>query len=319
MMKIQAFNTNIHPIWDTMRFPFATPAISKLKSEICLWANSGITGGVVLGDGRTGKSISIGMIKEAIKLNNTNQTLPSITYRAKKRDKRTIAQCYRNLYRITGEKDKKGYSVEDMMDQIVCYILDLAAMHSNRQVLLFVDEFQRMTLDQLIVFAELQDELLGDYKALLNVFLFGNTDESDHILEQVKTPQYNFLQGRFFIQKYVFRGITNKDELSKCLRQYDTLRFPDIDGPTYTEHFLPEAFKSGWRLENLADLIWKTYLRVKKPERRTSWGMKYFTGTIAPLLSGYLKKEGVNRVNEAMVYRAIQASGLITNEINRVR
>ena len=33
-MKMQAFNTNIHPIWDTMRFPFETPAISKLKSEV---------------------------------------------------------------------------------------------------------------------------------------------------------------------------------------------------------------------------------------------------------------------------------------------
>ena len=76
-MKMQAFNTNIHPIWDTMRFPFETPAVSKLKNEICLWANSGITGGIVLGEGRTGKSTSIGMIKEAIKLKTTNQTLPS--------------------------------------------------------------------------------------------------------------------------------------------------------------------------------------------------------------------------------------------------
>ncbi|MAR90885.1 MAG: hypothetical protein CML06_08395, partial [Pseudomonadales bacterium] len=66
------------------------------------------------------------MIKDAIKLKNANQILPSITYRAKKRDIRTIAQCYRNLYRITGEKDKKGYTPDDMRDQIVWYILDLA-------------------------------------------------------------------------------------------------------------------------------------------------------------------------------------------------
>ena len=122
-MKMQAFNTNIHPIWDTMRFPFETPAISKLKSEICLWANSGITGGVVLGDGRTGKSISIGVIKEAIKLKTGARGIRSV-----------LEQFFIDLtYNITDLKKKKVKEIyiDDLTHDNISYIYEVDKEEDN--------------------------------------------------------------------------------------------------------------------------------------------------------------------------------------------
>lgn len=310
-------NSGSHPVLDTMRNPFETLQTRKALNQLILWANSGITGAVVLGEGRTGKSSSITLNKDKIYIQNNSQPLPNIRYRAKKKDQRTIAQCYRNLFSLTGERPKRGYTTDDMGGQILNYMLDLSALHPSRQIILFVDEFQRLTPDQLTVFAEFQDDLLEDHDVLLNIYLFGNLDESEELLLKVDTRQYDYLFGRFFTQRYFFQGITSIRELRQCLRQYDTLRYPTEDGPTYTEYFLPSAFSQGWRLENLSELIWKTYNSVKKPERRSSWGMKYFSQTMVPLLRDYLKKYGPEKANENMILRCIEASDYYKDNIQR--
>jgi hypothetical protein len=46
------------------------------------------------------------------------------------------------------------------------------------------------------------------------------------------------------------------------LSAYDGARFPINGGPTFTEEYFPEAFATGWRLENLAEGVWKAFAAV---------------------------------------------------------
>jgi len=303
-----------HVLYNPLLLRFTTPQIEALDAKLQQWIANGIQGGAVLGESRLGKSTAIEALYDRFETRSGEPihahlcTMPGT-------DTKTIAGALQVLYESIFDKSVKSANAIQLGAQISEHFADKAHLNAQKIVILFVDECQKLRIQQFEAFAAIHDRLKLRDGVSLYAYFIGNYHECHNLIEQTQTSSYDHIGGRFFLQQYLFKGITCARDVKVCLDKYDTMRFPEITGPTYTEHFLPDDFRNGWRLASCYKLIWETFKEHSTFISADSWGMKYFVGAVSLLLIDYLPKFGVDSINKNMVSQCIKASGMIRTEI----
>jgi hypothetical protein len=298
-----------HPVFHpTTRLRLETTPMKKLRDDIRGWLWTGATGGLVLGDSRVGKSIAAQSLRNQF-YTRGKVAIPGYYLAIPERDQHTITHVHRQLCYSEDLKVKARDTADHLADRYVHHLADKAVEKDCPYAVQFVDEMQRLYLEQFNAFAEIHDKLLK-LEVVLTIIFVGNEQESRLLLEHIHTPQYAHIRGRFFLQATTFRGLSSHADVERCLSQYDTLRFPE-NGPTYTAFFLPESVERGWRLSSLSHDIWRVFREYQKQYHFDSWGMKYFPAAINMLLTDYLPTEGVENFDDDMMRACIDASGLV--------
>lgn len=302
-----------HPLFHPKQLVLETPAMKQLKDELnrCLW--TGATGAVVLGQSRAGKSTAAKLLCKQL-VTRGKVKIPAYYTSTPLRDQNTILSVFRQLCWRANLRVTNQDRADHLSNRFMHYIIDSVDIQKCEQVVLFVDEMQRLSLNQFNAYAEIYDNL-SELNALLTVIFIGNDQESSSILSSIENPNYAHIRGRFFTHRMRFNGLKSKDDINECLKQYDTLRFPD-DGPTYTEFFLPDDVRKGWRLSSLSGDIWRVFHSYQKNYQIPSWGMQYFTATINTLLSDFLPHYGVAKFDDDMIHACINVSGLIPSLVS---
>ena len=305
-----------HPVFHPKRFHIETPAMKKMHDDLLRVLWTGATGALILGPSRAGKTRAMETLASQLHT-RSNDPIPTFYISIPPRDQSTILHvfrqlCYSENLRVTN-RDRSDH----LSDRFVHYIADKAVEANCPYVILIIDEMQRLQLRQFGAFAELYDKLslLG---ITMTVLFVANDQECINLLERIEDPEYAHIRGRFFTQRFYFHGLTSKEQVKYCLLQYDTLRYP-VQGPTYTEYFLPEAVKRGWRLASLSREIWRVFYGYKKNLNIDSWGMQYFTSTINTLLIDFLPQHGVEEFDDEMVHECIRISGLIPSLVHPLK
>ena len=80
--------------------------------------------------------------------------------------------------------------------------MKIAMCNSTKQVVLIVDEMQRLHIRQLEAFAELHDGLT-ELNVNLSVFFIGNHSSAQSLLEIIMKPHNELIRGRF-LYKVIF-------------------------------------------------------------------------------------------------------------------
>ncbi|MFQ3324833.1 MAG: hypothetical protein ACI90U_002664 [Pseudomonadales bacterium] len=306
-----------HPVFHPYDLIIRTPAIQLLEDQLTQLLWNGITGAVIQGQARHGKTTALDYIRDNLK-NRRGEIIPSHFLTVPTLDRKTVNALYRTLLVSVDLPVTNTMRVEPMLNNLLCYILDSLAEKKSRQFIIFADEAQRLSPEQCGVFCQIYDILREKYKIQLHVFLVVNSDEAESLLHVIRKKQYRHIHGRFFINIYNFYGLRNKADVKACLAQYDSLRFPKEDGPVYTEFFLPQAFNDNWRLSDAASLLWGTFTRYQKAYQIDSWGMQYFISMVNVLLTDFLPHYGVDHLSEEMVERALDATGFVPENIKAV-
>ncbi len=299
-----------HPLYSPRWLTFETEQVSYLRKQIQMWIYTGVTGAIVVGNARTGKTTAMERIRKDLTNLRNNETIKSHVINIPVMDVGNVSNTLRALHRSIGENPKTSLRVEHIRTEVLEYFTDMALSH-NTNLVLFIDEFQRLKMKQIEVFADLQNEM-ALRGATLTALFFGNLKQSRTNIESSSLPEYDHLRGRFFNQVHNFSGLRSREEVKKCLKCYDSLRFPVDSGPTYTEWFLPSDFQNGFRLENLASSIWKVFSGMAMKSGFKSWPMFYFINTINPLLINYLPHAGVGNYCDDMVIKCIDVSGIFS-------
>ena len=299
-----------HPIFSPYEFLIDTPAIEQLKEVLDRWVWTGTTGGIIRGDARCGKTTAMVQITDRLQTRG-GKDLPTHFFTVQDRDRQTINALYRGLSVSADLPINTRSQVEPMFSNIVSFFMERCLLAKTKQFVLIVDEAQRLSFSQYNAFAELHDFIREKFKTLFTVLFIVNSDEVELIFERVTDKQYRHIYGRFFKKVADFYGIRSEQEVKRCLRQYDILRFPVGSGPTYTQFFLSKAVNRGWRYASLSPTIWATFREYQKDYRLTSWGMESFICTANILLYDFLPQYGPDQCDHEMVRGAIEASGLI--------
>jgi len=304
-----------HPILVPDALKLNSPACKRLSDIIHRWLWTGMTGGLVTGPSRVGKTTALEMLEKNIKTRG-KEPVPVYNISFEDFDGTGIAAVYRQLCDYAHLRIRKYATGPEMSIAFAQYLIDEAKRHKSRFLILFIDELQFLRIRQLNTFANLYNKLRKNGIHLMVVFV-GNDEECDEIVNQVVTRKYEHIYGRFFTQRDTFNGLINKKEVSKCLSLYDTRHYPE-SGPTYTEHFLPEAWRQGWRLKRIDADLWRVFREYQKHYKISSWGMQYFAATVRGLLCDKLPAHGVDDLNDEMIHACIQESGLVWSNVKAI-
>ncbi len=298
---------NIDPniIFNPCAFFIRTPILKKLEDQLHHWLRTGMTGGLVLGNYRIGKTRAIEYVSNRL-VNRIGEKIPAKRITISQRDVSTVASIFRNLCFALNIPINNRTKADDMANDLTHYLGELSLQNSSRQIVLMVDEMQRLKVNQLNAFAELHDNL-AELKTNLCIFFIGNLGSSAPLLERIMEDEFELIRGRFFTHSFDFYGLRTKADVSFCLKELDK---------DFTEFYLPKDFESGWRLAQLSAIIWSIFeSNYKRPLKLQSWGMQYFVAAVRILLVDYLPRYDLNdpQAIEEMIVASIDASGLTPN------
>lgn len=306
-----------HPVRNPMELAIRTPMMKQILDHIDEVLFDYDSGTCLLGTHRIGKSTAMLMITEW--LNSSAQRPVYCHYfSADKLEKNTIKQmyeifCYQE--NITTKSNARGL---DLRELIIHRLLDRLILTGGQQIVLLIDELQRLNTEQLDALASLHD-IFRRLKVNLCLIFVGNTEPALKLIEVTEDPQNRLIYGRFFENQKEIFGIRSKVELRKCLSEFDRLRYPE-DGPSYTQAFVSPEAPSDWKLASLTDLMWdvyKTEFASRITDKHRSWGMKYFISTVRTLLTFYLSSQWTDEedVLRIMIAECITRSRIVPERV----
>ncbi len=298
-----------HIVYDRFDFVLQTRAMKEFHASLLQCLYHGIYGAFFIGRSRIGKTAMVSHLQNRL-VTRFNEPIPSVFLTIHDMPSKSSKSILELICEVLGFEVSARANANKLAAQITYRLEEMALKTRERIVVLFVDEAQRLTPEKLQAFVRLNDQL-ELAKISLFVFFVGNIQESQALFHIIKQDRYAHLRGRFFTKINEIRGIRNKQDLLYCLKQYDNLHYPVDSGPTYTENYLPEAYKEGFRLVQLGDAIWNTYKDLKKMYRLHDLEMQYFVSAIRILLTDYLLVCGTDSFSEEMMLKCYEYSGLL--------
>ena len=308
-------NTSLaHPIFNSAEFFVETPMAIDLRNQLNAWVQSGATGGAIFGAYRCGKSRAIEFVSDQI-YNRLNQKIHTCRLTIHRRTAKTETSIFRNLCLSLRLVPKSRSTTDDMSDLVFHHFCDLALKNDTKQVVLFVDEVHRLTIDQLEAFCEIYDKLV-EVKVNISIFFIGNSNTSANLIHLIEKERNELIRGRFFTRRFDFSGVRTANQVRKILSQYDKSHFPTPNGPSYTMHFAGEKCGKDFRLADLTEVIWEVFSdNYRNNLKLREWPMQYFISTIQMLLVDYLPMYGVDNDEQLYnsIYQSVEASELVSS------
>ena len=136
-----------------------------------------------------------------------------------------------------------------LREQFVNGLRVAADTDETQRVILMCDEGQNLVLQHLALLKALVDELID--KGLSPFVLLVAQPEIQLRPEALRKGNYQDLIDRFFTRWHRLRGL-GLGEFEEFIGNYDELRWPQPDGPSFTAHFAGPQVARGWSLRGVA-------------------------------------------------------------------
>lgn len=250
-----------HPI-ETEKYCIETPAIKKLQQIVWKMYENRMTGCMIYGLQRTGKTYAIENLCEYLKSKLGEEfpvyNIPEFTTNPS--EKKFFSYV---LYQLEHAMSKDGVTALEKRLRTNELLFEKAEKHGAYRVVLFIDEAQKL--------GELQFQWLKDIHSLLEkegvfttIFVVGQPELLYLKNSFVKTARFEIV-ARFMAHATIFRGIRSQEEMEICLQYYDQqTEHPPGSGWSFTHYYFPEAFEKGWRMQNHAEQLWDAFITLGK-------------------------------------------------------
>jgi hypothetical protein len=303
-----------HPMFNPSSFYLHTPMAEALSDFVLTTMWCGHPGGYVLGLPRQGKSTACLGLTRTLETRAGERVMVHRVV-VSPRDRMTIAGILKNICFALNLSPSQRATADDMVSTIVYFLTDSACINSARHVVLLVDEFQRLSKDQLACFSELYDKL-HIMNVNLKVFFIGNHSESMELLNSLDKAHFQHIKQRFFMHEHRFWGIRTFDELAACMQFYDEPYGLENEHEAMSKSAAPKDFEEGWRFKDLATSVWAVYNEnYAHPLGLKSLGMQYFVAVMATLLADFIPRYGVCGELDGCVSNAFEISGIGSSQV----
>lgn len=312
-MDIQPFRNCDLPLLSPFNPTLRTAPASELFQKLTQWLWTGKVGAIVTGPARIGKTTALESLARQLR-DRRQRRVPVFVTSMDRLDKPSVKSLNWQLCSDAGIKTSQRQTSYQLATSFAHWLMDAADLGGVAQIVLLVDECQRLTPDQFDAFADLYNKVRMKQRLLLTVFV-GNDQETGRLADTMSSSAYAHIHGRFFREHLIFRGLRSLNEVRDCLDQYDTLPHPFITDCTIVEGVLPETKDSGFRLSSAAPLFWCVFRDYQKRYKLTDWGMESFTIATNTLLADFLPRYGIENLSKEMVEEAIRISGLLSSKV----
>ncbi|MEG2802922.1 ATP-binding protein [Stenotrophomonas sp.] len=252
-----------HPMSQRVRPTIQTLPVVRLALATSVCLEYGRPSLRVIGDGRAGKSTA------TLMLENTTSWRPFSCGFLRMVVGRPAVASEANFFREValglGMKVPRITTTQDLLLRIIRAFEQEAARSAAEVVMLAIDTAENLTLKDYEHLAKLQNHFLGSVVQPFFLFIHQSDSQIEGADDLGKAAPPH-LYGRFFVDSHDFTGLlwtippedSDQDacDVALAFREFDqSMRWPEITGPTYTEAFAPLAYSAGWRLEKETDAI----------------------------------------------------------------
>ncbi len=129
------------------------------------------------------------------------------------------------------------------------------------RVLVLIDEAQELSLEQFLGLKKFTQVLIN--RGLSTFVLQFGQPEILAVPRKLAGANRTSLVDRFFLRKHRLRGL-RQTEYSGFLAFYDKTVWPTPNGRTYTEHYLPDLWAQGWRMETYSSHFQRSFHLITK-------------------------------------------------------
>lgn len=272
-----------HPI-NSKRYVIVTPQIEALCAEAVNLVQNRTPGGLFWAAPRTGKSSGVDMVElefQTVFPGMPVMTLPAWDYTTPKEGAFMV-----DLLKAAGHALTKKGTTEEKRDRLVELMAGLAIDAGNGRIVLIIDEAQQLHEKHYKWLMGIHN-LLAKRAVHLITLLVGQHQLIHQRSAFLRGEKENIV-GRFMVHVFQFHGIQNADEMTESLTAYDIDEYPENSGWSYTRYFVPKLFAEGWRIKNLANLLWSCFFEARKlaPPKKApkEIQMQYFCRTVEYIL-----------------------------------
>lgn len=300
----ESISSDLHPIV-TRKYTIVTPMMEATASEVVQSIERGITGIVVFGGQRIGKTrlrrFLMGVAGAHFKrLAVFGMNVPECEEVRERVFFGRLLKTFRHpLWDVGNAAQRRDRLVE---------AATMAARSSGRdQLVLFIDQAQRLTEIHYEWLTDIYDEL--DERGIeLFVILVGQPELTTTCDDYCRRRK-NHILGRFMVDRIHYHGIRSSRELARCLDAYDSRsKYPEGTDWTFTRYFFPEAFDKGWKLSAQARLFWNAFQEVGRHEAvlgTKELPMQFFARAIESFLRRAEQSEGLPKVDHGYLMQLV--------------
>jgi hypothetical protein len=311
-----------HPMEELFRPTVATNPIERIADAIHAALDVGYRGLGIYGFARFGKSEAVSyLINHPEWLHDRKAAFFCID--APDGHTRSDTLFLRMYMATLGLRTPPRATQVEMSAMITGRMIEMAQNAGARLIIVFIDEAQRLVPGDYEKLVSLDNQMTHASYYLFVVFVQQRdiTGFSNETIGSNEHPPH--VTGRFLIRKHEFTGLQGAEEVAYVLARYDEgTEWPPGSGISFTQHYAPYAFASGFRLSHYAEKLWRAASNLRAEARLPetwTWAMKSFEATVVYLLTIVAPR---NRQFETFtdedLTEALYASGLVELELSRL-
>jgi hypothetical protein len=251
----------MHPVV-RRRYTLATPMVMSVMGAAVTWIKNGITGGIIEGNPRLGKTKLRRYLMNIIPNEIPRVLVFSLIARRYAVPSERV--FFGDLLKAVGHRMHMEGTAPQRRDRLTESVVRLVKRSGQTRVVLIVDQAHNLQTIQYEWLIDFFDEI-NEAGVELFVLLVGQRELSA-ISDDLKRSGKTQIVGRFMVGRAEFFGITTHNELKECLACYDDkTAYPEGTAWSFTRYFFKEAFPTGWRLSSLSGILWKLFSENRAP------------------------------------------------------
>ncbi|WP_338339542.1 ATP-binding protein [Xanthomonas euvesicatoria] len=242
----------MHPV-ELDHYIIPTEPLEEFVNVCVGWINSNISGALVPGLQRAGKTYAIRYFfsnYHAWLGTSVRVLIAEVLYH---KSANSEGQFWSDLLKSMGRPTNKR-SPDDRRELFVGRLAEAGALSEKKKLVIFLDEAQYLMDMHFKLLIGIHNELWSLYRIRCAWILVGQpeleTFQTTYIAEGKRQ-----IVGRFMADIYRFKPLIGLHDFTDAIECFDSkLRHPS-EGPTYTDYFAPIAWQSGYRLAADASTI----------------------------------------------------------------
>ncbi len=247
-------DANLHPI-EAGNYRIGTPAIQTFYDLVMRCLRYRITGALIYGPSRIGKTRAIEYLRMLLAENSPKITTYHV--QAEHKPRHAEGPFFANLLDAVGHPDPDSGTNQKKRMRLVSKIREACAKNGSGTAVVFIDEAQRFDENEYEWLRDVHDAL-DRLQIRLFTFLVGQQE-----LLSVKTAfqraRKTQIVARLMVEELAFFGIRDVRDVATCLNGYDRTEYPRGSDWSFTRFYMPQANSKGYRLNEDAQILWSAF------------------------------------------------------------
>jgi len=234
-----------------------TLEIERICNLINHWVENLRYGACIYGSSRAGKTCALEFIHTHVEtIFGHNIPCLLLSMWEKDTESRSAKRFWYEFLDLMEHEDADKGGAAEKRGRLIEFMIDKMIERKEKRFLLLIDEAQNLENSHLGLLKDLHNRLRMHNKRYKLITILVGHPSLRFKKEELVSKGRGDLVGRFMLCKTHFKGPHKSKDLKYVCSQYDRLRWPKSESPTYSQHFAPQAFENGWRLENISDRLW---------------------------------------------------------------